>query len=36
MVDMMASMRAFEAGQRVIRTIDDTLAKAASQVGSVS
>jgi flagellar basal-body rod protein FlgG len=35
MVDMMASMRAFEAGQRVIRTIDDTLAKAASQVGSI-
>jgi flagellar basal-body rod protein FlgG len=36
MVDMMASMRAFEAGQRVIRTIDDTLAKAAQQVGSVT
>jgi flagellar basal-body rod protein FlgG len=35
MVDMMASMRAFEAGQRVIRTIDDTLAKAAGQVGSI-
>ena len=35
MVDMMASMRAFEAGQRVIRTIDETLAKAAGQVGSI-
>ena len=35
MVDMMSSMRAFEAGQRVIRTIDETLAKAAGQVGAV-
>jgi flagellar basal-body rod protein FlgG len=34
MVDMMASFRAYEAGQKVIRTIDDTLAKAAAQVGS--
>jgi len=34
MVDMIASMRAFEAGQRVIRTIDDTLAKAANEVGA--
>ena len=32
---MMASLRAFEAGQKVITTIDDTLAKAASQVGSI-
>lgn len=36
MVDMIASMRAFEAGQKVIQTIDDTLAKAATQVGSVT
>jgi flagellar basal-body rod protein FlgF len=36
MVDMIASLRAFEAGQRVIQTIDETLAKAATQVGSVS
>jgi flagellar basal-body rod protein FlgF len=36
MVDMIASLRAFEAGQRVITTIDETLAKAATQVGSVS
>jgi flagellar basal-body rod protein FlgF len=36
MVDMIASMRAFEAGQKVIQAIDDTLGKAASQVGSVS
>jgi flagellar basal-body rod protein FlgF len=36
MVDMIASLRAFEAGQRVIRTIDDTLAKSATQVGSLS
>jgi flagellar basal-body rod protein FlgF len=36
MVDMIASLRAFEAGQRVIHTIDETLAKSATQVGSVS
>lgn len=36
MVDMIASFRAFEAGQKVIRTIDETLAKAATQVGSLS
>lgn len=35
MVDMIASMRAFEAGQRVITTIDSTLDKAANQVGRV-
>ena len=36
MVDMIASLRAFEAGQRVIHTIDETLGKAATQVGSVT
>ena len=36
MVDMIASMRAFEAGQKVIQTIDETLGRAANQVGSVS
>lgn len=35
MVDMLGSLRAFEAGQRVITTIDATLAKATNQVGSV-
>ncbi|WP_205696192.1 flagellar hook-basal body protein [Conexibacter sp. SYSU D00693] len=35
MVDMMASMRAFEAGQRAVTTIDDTLKLAASQVGGL-
>ena len=35
MVDMIASMRAFEAGQRVITTIDTTLEKAANQIGRV-
>jgi flagellar basal-body rod protein FlgF len=35
MTDMMGSMRAFEAGQRVITTIDSTLAKAANQLGSI-
>src|SRR4051812_18932602 len=34
MVDMMASMRAYESGQKVIQTIDETLGKAASSVGS--
>jgi flagellar basal-body rod protein FlgF len=36
MVDMIASMRAYQAGQKVIQTIDETLGKAASAVGSVS
>jgi flagellar basal-body rod protein FlgF len=35
MVDMIASMRAFEAGQKVIQTIDETLGQAVSKVGSV-
>jgi len=35
MVDMIVSMRAFEAGQRVIRTIDETLGKASNEVGSL-
>ncbi|MDX6397247.1 MAG: flagellar basal-body rod protein FlgF [Gaiellaceae bacterium] len=35
MVDMIASFRAFESGQRVIRTIDETLQKASSQVGGL-
>jgi flagellar basal-body rod protein FlgF len=33
MVDMIASFRAFESGQRVIRTIDETLSKASNAVG---
>jgi flagellar basal-body rod protein FlgG len=36
MVDMIDSMRAFEAGQKVIQAIDETLGKAAQQVGSLS
>jgi flagellar basal-body rod protein FlgG len=36
MVDMIASFRAFESGQRVITTIDETLQKAANQVGSLN
>jgi flagellar basal-body rod protein FlgF len=35
MVDMMASLRAFEAGQKAIQTIDGTLQQAAGQVGSL-
>jgi flagellar basal-body rod protein FlgF len=34
MTDMIASLRAFESGQKVITTIDGTLQKAANQVGS--
>jgi flagellar basal-body rod protein FlgG len=34
MVDMIASFRAFEAGQRAIQTIDDSLHKTATQVAS--
>jgi flagellar basal-body rod protein FlgF len=36
MTEMIASLRAFESGQKVITTIDSTLGKAASQVGSLS
>jgi flagellar basal-body rod protein FlgG len=36
MVDMIASMRAYESGQKVIQTIDSTLAKAASEVGRMA
>lgn len=35
MVEMIASLRAFESGQRVITTIDSTLQKAANQVGGI-
>ena len=34
MVDMIASFRAFEAGQKAIQTIDETLHKTATQVAS--
>jgi flagellar basal-body rod protein FlgF len=35
MVEMLGSLRTFEAGQRVITTIDSTLQKAANQVGLI-
>jgi flagellar basal-body rod protein FlgG len=35
MVEMISSFRAFEAGQKVIRTLDETLQQAATKVGSV-
>ena len=35
MVDMIASFRAFESGQRVIHTIDETLQKASNVVGGL-
>lgn len=36
MVDMIASFRAFEAGQKVIQTVDDTLRRTATQVASMN
>lgn len=36
MVDMIASFRAYEAGQKTIQTIDDTLRKTATQVGNAT
>jgi flagellar basal-body rod protein FlgF len=35
MVDMMASMRAYESGQKVIQSIDETLGQSAGSVGSI-
>jgi flagellar basal-body rod protein FlgF len=36
MVDMIASMRTYESGQKVIQTIDETLQKAANSVGNTT
>jgi flagellar basal-body rod protein FlgF len=36
MVEMISSLRSFEAGQKAIQTIDETLQKASTQVGSIS
>jgi flagellar basal-body rod protein FlgF len=36
MVDMMTSLRAFESGQKVLNTLDETLGQAAQQVGSIT
>jgi flagellar basal-body rod protein FlgF len=36
MVDMISSLRSFEAGQKAITTIDETLQRAATQVGSLT
>jgi flagellar basal-body rod protein FlgG len=36
MIDMIASLRAFESGQKVIQTVDQTLEQAATKVGSTS
>ena len=36
MVDMIASLRSYEAGQKAIQTIDATLQRAATQVGGLS
>jgi len=35
MIDMISSLRSFEAGQKAIQTIDETLQKASTQVGSL-
>jgi flagellar basal-body rod protein FlgF len=34
MIDMIASLRAFEAGQKVIQTIDRSLEQTTGKVGS--
>ena len=34
MVDMIVSLRAYEASQRVLHAIDDTLGRAVNSVGS--
>jgi flagellar basal-body rod protein FlgF len=36
MVDMIKSERAYESGQKVIQTIDETLGKAVTQVGTIT
>jgi flagellar basal-body rod protein FlgF len=36
LVDMETSLRAFESGQKVLNTLDDTLGSAAQQVGSLN
>ena len=36
MVEMISSLRSFEAGQKAIQTIDETLQRASSQVGTIS
>jgi flagellar basal-body rod protein FlgG len=36
MVEMIGSLRSFEAGQKAIQTIDETLQKASTQVGSLT
>ena len=36
MVDMISSLRSFEAGQKAITTIDETLQKASTQVASLN
>jgi flagellar basal-body rod protein FlgG len=36
MIDMIASLRVFESGQKVIQTIDQTLDQASGRVGSIS
>jgi flagellar basal-body rod protein FlgG len=36
MIDMISSLRAFESGQKVIQTIDQTLDQASTRVGSIT
>lgn len=36
MVDMLASLRAFQSGQQVIQAIDETMQRAANQVGALN
>ena len=36
MVDLIATMRTFEAGQKAVQALDDTLGKAVNEVGRIS
>ena len=36
MVDLISTMRSFEAGQKAVQALDDTLGKAVNDVGRIS
>ena len=36
MVDLISTMRSFEAGQKAVQALDDTLGKAVNEVGRIS
>ena len=35
MTDMITTMRAFETNQKIVQTLDETLGKAANEIGAV-